>query len=77
MHVYSKHVSNTELSHRRLCTNIQHVMPSKFIIICILRVTFCDTQMCDRCLANMTAVVKVVIHCVFCTIISEISYNDA
>ena len=38
-------------------------MPSKFI--CILRITFCDTQLCGRCLVNMTPVVKVVIHCVF------------
>ena len=38
-------------------------MPSKFV--CILRTTFSDTQLCGRCLVNMTPVVKVVIHCVF------------
>ena len=38
-------------------------MASKFI--CILRITFCDTQLCGRCLVNMTPVVKLVIHCVF------------
>ena len=37
-------------------------MPSKFV--CILRITFSDTQLCGRCLINMTPVVKVVIHCV-------------
>ena len=37
-------------------------MPSKFI--CILHITFCDKQLCGRCLVNMTPVVKVVIHCV-------------
>ena len=38
-------------------------MPSKFV--CILRITFSDTQLYGRCLINMTPVVKVVIHCVF------------
>ena len=36
-----------------------------FKFICILRITFCDTQLCGRCLVNMTPVVKVLIHCVF------------
>ena len=30
-----------------------------------LRITCYDTQLCGRCLVNMTPVVKVVIHCVF------------
>ena len=34
-------------------------------LIRILRITFCYTQLCGRCLVNMTPVVKVVIHCVF------------
>ena len=34
-------------------------------LIYILRITFSDTQLCGRCLINMTPVVKVVIHCVF------------
>ena len=38
-------------------------MPSNFV--CILRITFSDTQLCGRCLVNMTPVVKVVIHCAF------------
>ena len=38
-------------------------MPSKFV--CILRITFSDTQLCGRCLVNMTPVVNVVIDCVF------------
>ena len=29
-----------------------------------LHFTFSDTQLCGRCLINMTPVVKVVIHCV-------------
>ena len=40
-------------------------MPSKFIKFCILHITFSDTQLCGRCLINMTPVVKVVIHCIF------------
>ena len=52
-------------------TRIDLKMPSKFV--CILRITFSDTQLCGRCLINLTPVVKVVIHCVFCTIISEIN----
>ena len=30
-----------------------------------LRITFCYTQLCSRCLVNMTPVVNVVIHYVF------------
>ena len=30
-----------------------------------LRITFCYTQLCSRCLVNITPVVNVVIHCVF------------
>ena len=41
------------------CVNRMLKMPSK--LICILRITFCDTQLCGRCLVNMTPVVKVVI----------------
>ena len=34
-------------------------------LIRILRITFCYTQLCGRCLVNITPVVNVVIHCVF------------
>ena len=33
------------------------------MFIRISRIRFCYTQLCGRCLVNMTAVVKVVIHC--------------
>ena len=34
-------------------------------LIRILRITFRYTQLCGRCLVNMTPVVNMVIHCVF------------
>ena len=46
-------------------------MPSKFV--CILRITFSDTQLCGRCLINMTPVVSGNTLRIFCTIISKIN----
>ena len=42
----------------------EHCPVSKLICINLTYLTFCDTQLCGRCLVNMTPVVKVVIHCV-------------
>ena len=58
--------------------NYMHVVMFKDAVqvrLHLTNITFCDTQLCGRCLVHMTPVVKVVIHCVlqFCTIISKIS----
>ena len=50
-----------------LIKSIKYLFPLKLLskFICITYfIRFYYTQLCGRCLVNMTAVVKVVIHCV-------------